>query len=178
MQVELHDADSIQPSPGNPGKNAEAVDAVAKGIQEFGLPLLVSPDIRSLLPPDGCSLIFYEADVPPGSALTVWVVPHVDKDYMFVTWTEFDVDGNMSLVGDTRGCRRDLAAQNLARKLEEWPPLARLVIKRESGHEWAGPWNWNRLLYPKYERYLVQCLGLSEREAKTVAKKAAEGMTT
>jgi hypothetical protein len=67
-------------------------------------------DISSLLPPDGCLLLFYQADAPPGSALTVWVVPHVDKDYMFVTWTEFDVDGNMYLVGDTRGCRRDFAA--------------------------------------------------------------------
>jgi hypothetical protein len=66
----------------------------------------------------------------------------------------------------------------LARKLKEWPPLARLVIERDTGHEWAGPWTWNRLLYPNYETYLVRRLGLSEKEAKIAAKKTAEGMTT
>lgn len=55
--------------------------------------------------------------------MVVHAVPHVDSRYVFLTCWEMDCQGTISLVGDTRGVRRDFAARLMGDMLNAWRRL-------------------------------------------------------
>jgi hypothetical protein len=98
----------------------------------------------------GCGLLIWD---PSPKVWWLLITPTEHSGYYFRTHLETDDFDGGSIVGDTRGISATIL--NLDRLIE--PGHGESVVI-EPGHELAGPWKYNKLLYSSYEEYRAKRL--------------------
>ena len=115
-------------------------------------------DVAPYIPPSGCGLWLIE-DGGPGQ---IWITPHRDPKYLFVTAFELDCTGGEeggSLVGNRRAVLAERAIrQFIIPRVTNWRGMERVVLR--PGDREAGPWSFNRLLYTNHEQFMRHGLGV------------------